>query len=68
MFIYICVCACIYIYIYTHTYTKGGLKSYDDVISADDGCFWLVVWVSWHINICRLFNAKSIFIQIISSI
>ena len=27
---------------------------------------WLVVWVLWHINLCRLFNAKSIFIQIIS--
>ena len=26
------------------------------------------VWVLWHINLCRLFNAKSIFIQIISSI
>ena len=31
---------------------------------------WLlfVVWVLWHINLCRLFNAKSIFIEIISSI
>ena len=29
---------------------------------------WLVVLVLWHINHCRLFNAKSIFIQIISSI
>ena len=28
---------------------------------------WLVVWVLWHINLCRLSNAKSIFIQIISS-
>ena len=28
----------------------------------------LVVWVLWHINLCRLFNAKSIFIQIINSI
>ena len=26
------------------------------------------VWVLWHINLCKLFNAKSIFIQIISSI
>ena len=26
------------------------------------------VWVLWHINLCRLFNAKSIFIQINSSI
>ena len=30
--------------------------------------FDLVVWGLWHINLCRLFNAKSIFIQIISSI
>ena len=29
---------------------------------------WLVGWILWHINLCRLFNAKSIFIQIISSI
>ena len=29
---------------------------------------WLVVWVLQHINLCRLFNAKLIFIQIISSI
>ena len=29
---------------------------------------WLVVWVLWHINLCRLCNAKYIFIQIISSI
>ena len=30
------------------------------------GC--LVVWVLWHISLCRLFNAKSIFRGIISSI
>ena len=29
---------------------------------------WLVVSVLWHINLCRLLNAKSIFKQIISSI
>ena len=29
---------------------------------------WLVSWILWHINFCRLFNAKSIFKQIISSI
>ena len=29
---------------------------------------WLVVWVLWYINLCRLFNAQSIFIQIIISI
>ena len=30
---------------------------------------WLVGWLGlWHINLSRLFNAKSIFMQIISSI
>ena len=29
---------------------------------------WLVVWVLWYINFLKLFNAKSIFIQIISPI
>ena len=29
---------------------------------------WLVVWVLWHIKLCRLFNAKSNFMQIVSSI
>ena len=29
---------------------------------------WLVGSFLWHINLCRLFNAKSIFIQIVSSI
>ena len=29
---------------------------------------WLVVWVLWHMNLCRLFNAKYTFIQIIGSI
>ena len=33
-----------------------------------EGVGWLVGWVLWHINLFRLFNAKSIFIQIISSI
>ena len=28
----------------------------------------LFVWVLWHINLCRLFNTKPIFIQINSSI
>ena len=37
------------------------------LLSSLENC-WLVVWVLWHINLCRLFNAKSIFIQIISSI
>ena len=29
---------------------------------------WLVVLVLWHINLSGLFNAKSIFMQIVSSI
>ena len=29
------------------------------------GCCLLLAWVLWHINLCRLFNAKSIFIQIV---
>ena len=29
---------------------------------------WLVVWVLWHVNLHRLFNARSIFIRINSSI
>ena len=26
---------------------------------------WLVVWVLWYINLCRLFNAESIFMKIL---
>ena len=26
---------------------------------------WLVGWVLWHINLCRLFNAKSTLMQIV---
>ena len=29
---------------------------------------WLIVWVLRHINLCWLFNAESIFMQIVSSI
>ena len=29
---------------------------------------WLVGWISWHINLSSLFYAKSIFIQVSSSI
>ena len=28
----------------------------------------LVGWILWHINLCKLFNAESIFIQIVGSI
>ena len=26
---------------------------------------WLVGWILWHINLCRLFNAKSMFLKIV---
>ena len=29
---------------------------------------WLEGWILWHINLCMLFNAKSFFMQIDSSI
>ena len=29
---------------------------------------WLVGWILWYITHCRLFNAKFIFVQLISSI
>ena len=37
-------------------------------ISNIDQFVCLFVWVLWHINFCRLFDAKLIFIQINSSI
>ena len=30
-------------------------------LSRDSKTYGLVCWVLWHINLCRLFNAKSIF-------
>ena len=27
--------------------------------------FWLIVWVLWRYNLCRLFNGKSIFMKIV---
>ena len=41
----------IYIYVYVHLYRTILVGS-------------LVGWVLWHVNLCRLFNAKSIFMQI----
>ena len=44
----------IYIYIYTYIYMYACVFSWT-------GWFGLVCLVLWHINLCRLFNAKSIF-------
>ena len=39
------------------------------VVESDRVLSMLVgVWVLWHNNLCRLFNAKSIFVQMNSSI
>ena len=49
------------------TVVVGSLKTYQISVSKiRDG--WLVGGFLWHINFCRLFNAKSIFMQIVSSI
>ena len=46
-------------------------NGYNDALQKQNNAsitWLLVVWVLWHINLCRLFNAKSIFIKINSSI
>ena len=49
------------------TVTKGLVQGLKDLEITGRVVGWLVVWVLWHINLCRLFNAKLIFIQIISN-
>ena len=45
------------------------LERYNKCIAAGGDYFeGLVCWVLWHINLCRLFNAKYIFMWIICSI
>ena len=51
-----------YIYIYIYIYVEIERKKRE---SSNIWLVGLVVWVLWHINLCRLFNAKSIFIQIV---
>ena len=50
IFIYLCVYIFVHIYIY-YIYIYIYLR--------------LVGWDLWHINLCRLFNAKSIFMKIV---
>ena len=64
-----------YIYIYIYIYGKTGVNptiwkytknEWKDIVSVEDFIFvWIrfgLVWsVLWHINLCRLFNAKSNF-------
>ena len=65
----------IYIYVLSSTYTvslyHNSLVWLDPRDTSSWNRCWLVGWLFgflWQINLCRLFNAKSIFIQIISSI
>ena len=60
-----------WIYNYTQSILNGnnqqlyGAKCFHQIQMIFKQMHWLVVWVLWHINLCRLFNAKSIFIQIV---
>ena len=59
---------CKYIYMYKRIYSHSFARTYSLGKYASIGLkaktyTWLVVWVLWHINFCRLFNAKSMFMQ-----
>ena len=46
----------------------GNLTEYIERKKKTGLIYSLFVWVLWYINLCRLFNTKSIFIQMNSSI
>ena len=50
----VCVCLCVLA-------NRWVRKIHKDATEPIDG--WLVIWVLGHINLCRLFNAKSIFVK-----
>ena len=52
-------------YTYHNTTNRCNYRPWIELLQSWD---WLVGWVLWHNNHCRLFNAKSIFIHIKSSI
>ena len=54
-------------FLYERLHSKVSLQCWNHE-EKNDVIRRLVGWVLWHINLCRLFNAKSTFIQIISSI
>ena len=59
---------CIYIYIYVGASVSEWVCMGIGIMYGCVCASWLVGWVLWHINLCRLFNAKFIFIQIDCSI
>ena len=52
------------ILVYSAYYSRDFYTLHDHLC----GLSWLVGWLLRHINLCQLFSAKSIFIQIISSV
>ena len=59
VFFFVYICLCVYVRSFTLIFMCVNFFIF---------MFGLVVLVLWYINLCWLFNAKSIFIQIISSI
>ena len=53
------------IYVWTHKYIFIYIYIEREREREREKDSWLVRWGLWHINLCRLFNAKLIFIQII---
>ena len=51
-----------------HSLSGSDVEEIPEINFYFQGINRLVGWVLCHINLCKLFNAKSIFIQIISSI
>ena len=64
------VCMCVYVFmcVCKISCTCENSKKYLRKYPRADWIISLVVWGLWHINLCRLFNAEFISIQIISSI
>ena len=48
--------------IHTHTHTHTDIYIIIYIYIYIYIC-WFIGWIQWHINLCRLLNAKSIFMQ-----
>ena len=65
--VFVCICAHLWVWVYLSVYF-GVICRYVTLSLDECGCLVWFGLVLWHINHCRLFNTKSIFIQLISSI
>ena len=63
-----CVCVQIYIYINIYVWLNNKITFYLYNFIRIFASFQTSFWVLWYINLCNLFNAKSVFIQINSSL